>query len=57
MTAIPAGSTLKLQLQAADGPDEGDLVEAGLDDIRLWPVDPVEVLTGINPSVDCCSTQ
>lgn len=34
---IPGPATLRLRLQAADGPGPGDLVEAGIDDVRICP--------------------
>ncbi|MEM7051779.1 MAG: M36 family metallopeptidase [Acidobacteriota bacterium] len=33
--SIPAGSTVRLRVQVADGPSEGDLVEAGIDDLSI----------------------
>ena len=42
-TTNAANSIVKLLLQVADGPDAGDFIEAGLDDIRLCPV---EALSG-----------
>jgi hypothetical protein len=35
--SIPAGSNVKLRVQASDGPATGDLVEAGIDDLRICP--------------------
>ena len=32
---IPAGSTVKIRMQASDGPNALDLVEAGLDDVSI----------------------
>ncbi len=32
---IPAGSSVKLRLGASDGPNTGDLIEAGVDDLRI----------------------
>ncbi len=34
---IPAGSNVRLRMQASDGTATGDLVEAGIDDVRICP--------------------
>jgi hypothetical protein len=34
---VPAGSSVRFRVQAADGPASGDLVEAGVDDVRICP--------------------
>ena len=34
---IPAGSSVRLRVQASDGPATGDLVEAGIDDLSICP--------------------
>ncbi len=36
-TTVPAGSDVKIRLQASDGSGPGDLVEAGVDDIAICP--------------------
>jgi hypothetical protein len=33
--SIPAGSTVKVRMQCSDGPGPGDLVECGLDDLKI----------------------
>ncbi|MCG8465278.1 MAG: PKD domain-containing protein [Xanthomonadales bacterium] len=38
-TAIPAGSQVQIRVRAEDGPADGDLVEAGLDDVNICPVE------------------
>ena len=35
--SIPAGSQVKLRVQAADGSGPGDLIEAGVDDLSICP--------------------
>ena len=35
---IPAGSTVRLRIGASDGAGPGDLVEAGLDDLRICEI-------------------
>lgn len=39
-TSVAAGSQVRFRLQVADGPGDGDLVEAGVDDIEICPVAP-----------------
>ena len=34
---IPAGSSVRLRVQASDGAGPGDLVEAGIDDVSICP--------------------
>jgi len=36
-TSIPANSSVQLQLRVADGPNGGDLVEGGIDDLSICP--------------------
>lgn len=36
--SIPAGSTVRLRVQAADGTTGGDLIEGGVDDVSICPV-------------------
>ena len=38
--AVPAGSNVKLRLEVADGTATGDLIEAGVDDLRICPTAP-----------------
>ncbi|MCB1032768.1 MAG: S8 family serine peptidase, partial [Acidobacteria bacterium] len=38
--SIPAGSTVRLRVQASDGAGPGDLVEGGVDDLTICPTGP-----------------
>ena len=39
-SAVPAGTSVQLRLRVSDGPNAGDLVEAGLDDVSICPGAP-----------------
>lgn len=36
--AVPAGSAVKIRISAADGTADGDLIEAGVDDLRICAI-------------------
>ena len=36
-TTIPAGSNVRLRVQASDGAGPGDIVEGGIDDLAICP--------------------
>ncbi|MCH9649048.1 MAG: S8 family serine peptidase [Deltaproteobacteria bacterium] len=39
-TSVAAGAQVRFRLQVADGPSDGDLIEAGVDDVEICPAAP-----------------
>ena len=57
--AIPAGSTVQLRIRASDGIAAGDIIEAGIDDIKICPVSVNFPTTFPTPSgpIRTCATR